>query len=129
MGHDIINSGLGAKGFYCSTLFNIKEDFNEILDKTIELGRSFIRKEYQKRPILLLLLWKGILYTLLKNEQYRYLFGPVSISGDYSDEAKNIIMSFIKAKHFSETYNTNGMAKSGTGSIPYIDCTFINRST
>lgn len=129
MGHDIINSGLGTKGFYCSTLFDIKKDFNEILDKTIELGRSFIRKEYQKRPILLLLLWKGILYTLLKNEQYRYLFGPVSISGDYSNEAKNMIMSFIKAKHFSETYNTNVIAKSGTDSIPYIDCTFINRST
>jgi putative hemolysin len=47
-----------------------------------------------------MLLWKGILQVLLQNEEYRYLFGPVSISNDYSDISKTLIERYIKRYHF-----------------------------
>ena len=49
------------------------------------------------------MLWKGILYFLIKNPEYRYLIGPVSISGNYSSTSKELIIKFIK-KNF---YNSN----------------------
>ena len=48
----------------------------------------------------LFLLWKGILYFILKNPEYRYLTGPVSISNNYSKISKELIIKFILANHF-----------------------------
>ena len=47
----------------------------------------------------LFLLWKGILYFLLKNPEYRYLIGPVSISNNYSKISKDLIIKFIMRYH------------------------------
>jgi putative hemolysin len=90
----------GVRGFYIQSLFKIKDDFQDMLKETMELGRSFIVKEYQKKPMPLFLLWKGILYFTLKNPEYRYLVGPVSISDDYSTTSKEMIIKFIMAHHF-----------------------------
>jgi len=93
--------GYGAKGFYLSTLFKMKKEFNPILKESIELGRSFITKEYQTRPLSLFLLWKGILYFLLKNPEYRYLIGPVSISNNFSQFSSSLIVDFLIKNHFN----------------------------
>jgi putative hemolysin len=98
---DIIMQQFGVKGFYIQTLFNIKPDFFPILEKSLELGRSFIVKEYQKKPLSLFLLWKGILYFLLKNNEYRYLIGPASISNDFSKFSQSLIVDFFKANFFN----------------------------
>ena len=98
-GQDIIRQ-YGRRGFYFQTLFRSKDKFNEILKESLELGRSFVVKEYQKKPMPLFLLWKGILYFLLKNPEYRYLIGPVSISNNYSKISKDLIIKFIMANHF-----------------------------
>jgi putative hemolysin len=90
----------GVRGFYIQSLFKIKDDFQDMLKQTMELGRSFIIKEYQRKPMPLFLLWKGILYFTLKNPEYRYLMGPVSISDDYSTTSKEMIIKFIMAHHF-----------------------------
>ncbi len=91
----------GAKGFYLKSLFKIKNHFNPILEESLELGRSFIVEDYQRKPLSLFMLWRGILCMLLKNPEYRYLIGPVSISNDYSNLAKEIIVKFIKRYHFN----------------------------
>lgn len=90
----------GADGFYLKSLFKIKKRFHSVLEESLELGRSFIVADYQKKPLPLFLLWKGILYMMLKNPEYRYLIGPVSISNDYSDLAKEMIIKFIMKHHF-----------------------------
>jgi putative hemolysin len=92
----------GVKGFYIQSLFRIEPQFNQILKQAIELGRSFIVKEYQRKPLSLFLLWKGILYFLLKNPEYRYLVGPVSISNRFSEFSKSIIIEFIQNHYFNE---------------------------
>jgi putative hemolysin len=90
----------GKKGFYVAELFKIKEQFTPVLRKSLELGRSFIRKEYQQKPLPLFLLWKGILKYLIDNPRYRYLIGPVSISNSFSKFSKSLIVDYINRNHF-----------------------------
>ena len=101
LGDEIFYS-LGKKGFYVAELFKIKEQFTPILKKSLELGRSFIRKEYQQKPLPLFLLWKGILKYLIDNPRYRYLIGPVSISNAFSKFSKSLIVDYINRNHFDD---------------------------
>ena len=99
LGDEIFYS-LGKKGFYLAELFKIKAQMIPVLKKSIELGRSFIRKEYQQKPLPLFLLWKGIFKFLLDNPRYRYLIGPVSISNSFSKFSKSLIVDYINRNHF-----------------------------
>jgi putative hemolysin len=94
----------GIKGFYIQSLFRIDEKFAPILKVSIELGRSFVTKAYQRKPLSLFLLWKGILYLLLKNPKYRYLIGPVSIPNAYSDLGKSLTVNFLVKNHFNSEF-------------------------
>lgn len=98
-GADILHR-YGIRGFYTQTLFKIKKEFEGVLGESMELGRSFVVKDYQRKPMSLFLLWKGILYFLLKNPDYRYLIGPVSISNNYGEMSKDMIIKFIMSHHF-----------------------------
>ncbi|MES2112486.1 MAG: lysophospholipid acyltransferase family protein [Bacteroidota bacterium] len=101
LGDEIFYS-IGKKGFYISELFKMKTQFTPVLKKSIELGRSWIRKEYQQKPLPLFLLWKGILKYLIDNPRYRYLIGPVSISNSFSNFSKSLIVDYINRNHFDE---------------------------
>ena len=92
----------GIKGFYLQSLFKFNEKLYPTLEKSIELGRSFIRKEYQRKTLSLFLLWKGILYFLIKHPEYRYLIGPASISNAFSDFSKGLIIEFLKTNCYNE---------------------------
>ena len=96
----------GKKGFYIHSLFKIANNFSPILDKSIELGRSFIIKEYQQQRLPLFLLWKGIVHKLRSDNEYQYLIGPVSISNQYCKLSQLIIVEFIKKHHYN-----NALAK------------------
>jgi putative hemolysin len=101
-----IFSQYGMNGFYISTLFRMTKGFVPYLGESLELGRSFIVAEYQRKAMPLFLLWKGLLTVLLQNTDYRYLIGPVSISNDFSRFSKSIIVEFIK-----NNYYDSGLAK------------------
>jgi putative hemolysin len=101
-GNDIM-AQYGKKGFYSSSLFRINKGLNQILEKSFELGRSFIVKEYQRHPLALFSLWKGILWYLMKNPDYQYLIGPVSISNDFSIRSKSLIVQFMKDNYFDNS--------------------------
>lgn len=92
----------GIKGFYINSLFRLKKKFAPIMAESIELGRSFITKDYQRKVIPLFLLWKGIMIFLLRNSEYRYLIGPVSISNDLSGFSKSLIVEFVKTYFYNE---------------------------
>lgn len=97
---DHIFERFGVTGFYTSSLFKMKRGFFPILKKTVELGRTYVIPEYQKHRLPLFLLWKGILHFLLENPRYRYLIGPVSISKDYSEASKGVIVEFVRRFFF-----------------------------
>jgi len=92
----------GRTGFYTHSLFRLSSKMDNMLEHTIELGRSFIVKSYQRNPVSLLLLWKGILTILLNHKQHNYLIGAVSISNEYKDISKSLIMSYIKNNYFEK---------------------------
>lgn len=94
----------GVNGFYIQSLFKIDKRFLPVLEQCIELGRSFVVPDYQRKPLPLFLLWKGILYFLIKNPEYRYLIGPVSISNRFSDFSKGVIISFMKSNYFDHNF-------------------------
>ncbi len=99
---DEIFERYGVEGFYMHSLFKIKPPFYPIMRQAVELGRSYIIPDYQKQRLPLFLLWKGILFFLLKNPRYRYLYGPVSISKYYSNISKSLIIAFIRKHYFNE---------------------------
>lgn len=98
-GYQIMNT-YGRKGFYISSLFRISPQLDTMLSQSLELGRSFIVKEYQRHRLSLFLLWKGILYYLISNQQFRYIIGPVSISNQYQEVSKELIIEFITKNYF-----------------------------
>jgi putative hemolysin len=92
----------GVEGLYTSTLFKFKPDFFRRLPAALELGRSFIRAEYQRSYSSLLLLWKGIGQFIVRHPRYRYLFGPVSVSAAYSSLSRQLLVDFVQTHHVSD---------------------------
>lgn len=97
---DEIMESYGKKGFYLHSLFKIKNSFKPYLEQSLELGRSYVVPEYQRKRLPLFLLWKGILHFLLDNPQYKYLIGPLSISKHYSKVSRHLIVEFVKKYYF-----------------------------
>jgi putative hemolysin len=93
---DDILKAFGKKGLYTHTLFKFKKSLFQRMSPALELGRSFVQPEYQKTPFALFLLWKGIGQYLLRHPQYKILFGPVSISNDYSMLSRQLIVEYLK---------------------------------
>lgn len=85
----------GIEGLYTSTLFNFSDTLLNDLDLSIELGRSFVQSKYWNTNALDSL-WQGIGIYLNKLGFVKYLFGSVSISNKYPDEAKSLIIYFYK---------------------------------
>jgi len=91
----------GIGGLYTSTLFRYDEKIFQKLGPALELGRSFVRPEYQRQYAPLLLLWKGIARMVARRPEVPVLFGAVSISNDYSAASREMIYRFFEA-HMQE---------------------------
>lgn len=90
----------GKRGFYTSSLFRYSGQFLHSISPAIELGRSFIRAEYQRSFSPLMLLWKGIGQFVVRHPQYSRLFGPVSISNAYHTLSQQLLVDFLKSNSF-----------------------------
>lgn len=90
----------GIDGFYLQDLFRFEPELYEMMSKSIEMGRAFIIKEYQQRPMPLFLLWKGIVHTTLRYPEHRYLIGGVSISNKFSEFSKSLMIEFMKSNYY-----------------------------
>jgi putative hemolysin len=93
----------GINGFYIQTLFRIEPELHQMMENTIEMGRAFIIDEYQQKPMPLFLLWKGIVHVTLRYPEYKYLMGGVSISNQFSDFSKSLMIEFMKS-HYYDPY-------------------------
>jgi len=93
---DMILDRFGPNGLYTTTLFKYKPKLISRLKHSIELGRSFIRPEYQKKSNCLSMLWQGIGRFLGQHHRYRILFGPVSISREYNALSKDLMVQFLR---------------------------------
>lgn len=93
---DKIFSKVGGRGLYTSTLFQFKSTFLEQINPGLELGRSFICAQYQRKHASLALLWRGIGAFIVRHPQYKILFGPVSINREYQTISKDLMVQFLK---------------------------------
>jgi len=93
----------GIEGFYVQTLFKFDEELYKMMSQTIDIGRAFIIKEYQQKPMPLFLLWKGIIHVTLRYPEHKYLTGGVSISNQFSDFSKSLMIEFMKS-HYYDPY-------------------------
>ncbi len=93
----------GPAGLYSCSLFTLDPAGNPFLESGLELGRSFVQQRYWGKRSLDYL-WYGIGAFLRHRPQYRYLFGPVSISNDMPQLAKELLISFYRL-YFSAASN------------------------
>ena len=96
---DAILAEHGAAGLYTATLFTYRPELLAHLSPALELGRSFVRLEYQKSYSALLLLWRGIGEFVVRNPRYRRLLGAVSISDDYDERSRRLIVGSLR-RHY-----------------------------
>ncbi|MDN4501891.1 GNAT family N-acyltransferase [Alteromonadaceae bacterium BrNp21-10] len=85
----------GVKGLYSASLFQYGQAMDEYFDKGLELGRSFVQPKYWGKRSLDYL-WFGIGAFLERHPEYRYLFGPVSLSNTYPKPAKDLLIYFYQ---------------------------------
>jgi putative hemolysin len=96
---DEIVASDGVTGLYTRSLFRYDDALIRRLPPALELGRSFVRPEYQRDHNALMLLWKGICAFVSRHPHYRVLFGAVSISARYGDRTRDMLLRFLEQNH------------------------------
>jgi len=86
----------GIRELYTRTLFRYPDSFLDRVGPALELGRSFVRPEYQRGFAPLLALWKGIGVYVARNPRYTVLFGPVGISNQYQAVSRELMVTFLE---------------------------------
>ena len=89
----------GPSGLYTSTLFRFRKGFLSAATDAVEMGRSFITEAYQRDSVAMPLLWKGIIQWLGQQKRYRKLFGPVSISDEYTAASRRLMVRYLRERH------------------------------
>ncbi|WP_333599187.1 lysophospholipid acyltransferase family protein [Flavobacterium sp.] len=90
----------GMEGFYLNDLFRFEPELHEMMHNSIEMGRAFIIKEYQQKPMPLFLLWRGIIHTTLHYPEHKFLLGGVSISNQFTEFSKSLMIEFMKSNYY-----------------------------
>jgi putative hemolysin len=91
--------GALPQALYTHTLFAYGRPFLARLGPALELGRAFVRPEYQRSSRALALLWQGIAALLARSARPRRLFGAVSVSARYTPRSRALIAAALLAHH------------------------------
>jgi len=95
----------GIQGLYTHTLFRYDQQLFLKIGSALELGRSFVRPEYQRQYAPLLLLWKGIAAFISLHPETPVLFGAVSISNDYSSASREMIVRYFESREDAREFS------------------------
>ena len=108
-GPDIAVDADGCPDIATGHMFRFSEKFvREYLPYTIELGRSFVRLEYQSTKIgskaiyVLDNLWDGLGALTQIYPEMKYLFGKVTMYPGYTRACRDMILYFLN-KYFPDT--------------------------
>ena len=119
VGTDVVLPVSGISGLYTHTLFDYPDSLFAGPDSLsagfgpcLELGRSFVRREYQKSYAPLLLLWKSIGAYLVANPHYRTLFGAVSITAEYQPLSRGLMVHYLRAHRLHPELAPNVRSRS-----------------
>ena len=107
-GRDIEIQPDGSPRIATAHMFGFSEKFlNDYLPYTLELGRSFVRPEYQssragaKAIYVLDNLWDGLGAITVVYPYLKYLFGKVTMYPSYTERARDLILFFLH-KYFPD---------------------------
>ncbi len=106
------------EALYSYSLFHYDDKMRDILEHGIELGRSFVQPRYWGRRGLDYL-WSGIGAYLARYPHYRYLFGPVSISGGLPPAARDLLVAFYRL-WFPATHPLAASRRPYPASLPEV---------
>jgi putative hemolysin len=123
---DEILPASGLQGLYTSTLFSFASGFRQQIACALEMGRSFVRPEYQRSLGALPLLWKGIGSFVLKYPKYRILFGAVSISNRFRPLSQQLMVEFLRSHHYFNSLS--GTVKARTPFPPSKDRDLVQQT-
>jgi putative hemolysin len=101
----------GVGGLYTSTLFKYHREFFSNLGPALELGRSFVRQEYQRQYAPLLMLWKGIGNYVAAHPQAPVLFGAVSVSNAYKQASRELLVRFFEREQANDPSGLASMVR------------------
>ncbi len=100
----------GQHALYLDHVFHIKPAFLEQIGPAIELTRSFIHPDYQREPLALSHLWRG-LGQVCAQRGIRSLFGSVTIPASVSESSRAIIVEHLR-RHHMEDETLSGLIKA-----------------
>lgn len=98
IGHELVDAH-GIQGFYSSSEFNYQPESKELLSTCMEIGRTFISRNYQREILPMKLFFSSISVIAMRYPKIKYLLGPVTISDAMPDYYKSLIYYFI-SKNF-----------------------------
>ncbi len=90
---------MGVTSLYTHSLFEFDAQLFERLGPSLEMGRSFVHPSWQGNSRVMRLLWAGIAVLLDRHPAIQHLFGPVSVSPQFSDVGKFLIMTALQLHH------------------------------
>ena len=93
----------GREGLYSSSTCHLTEGLLPLLERSLDMGRSFIQEQYW-RTNALDYLWQGIGALIKDLGNIRYLCGSVSISDSYPEIAKKLIVFYYKKWFLADIY-------------------------
>lgn len=88
-----------ARGMYLDHVFRIDPAFYNRIGPGLELSRSFVRPEYQRDPLALGMLWRGLGAFVARNPQYETLYGSVTIPRTFSPEGRAVLVDYLQRHH------------------------------
>ncbi len=109
---DAIVTSRGVTGIYNSEFFTLGNEFVNYVKNGLEMGRAFITAPYQKHPASLDTLWMGIGHFVRKYPQYRYLYGTVSVSSDYTVRSRALMYEYLKCHCMDKALAEHVQAKT-----------------
>lgn len=130
IGSDIRFDSTGRPRIATSHMFEFSKKFiEEYLPATIELGRSFVRLEYQsskagaKAIFALDNLWDGLGALTVVYPEIKYLFGKMTMYPSYHKGCRDLILYFLH-KHFPDK---DHLVWPSEPFKPSIDCKAMER--
>jgi putative hemolysin len=123
---DEVRRRYGRTSLYLNSLFDFRDPFHTLLGPALELGRSFIRPEYQRSYVPLLALWRGIAEYISQNPRYSKLIGPVSVSADYDEPSRDLMVRYLRWHHLDPVLGA--LAKPRSPYRPFRSLAVMRRS-
>jgi hypothetical protein len=135
LGENVQRDDKGRLRIATSHMFGFSDRFiTELLPHTLELGRSFVRLEYQsskagaKALYALDNLWDGLGALTVIYPQIKYLFGKVTMYPSYGKESRNLVLYFVNKYFYDHEHLVWPLEPLNTEmDIPYLESLFIGK--